>query len=413
MFLCHLNRYLTLVLLICGKQTYSNNNWYNCPDNEYSCISADCSAELAAKRSKIICDSFPFYAGSLNLYNYQSKWSLVSQTLSTCNNPSDTNSSTPYCHSWTQFEDINPTECKCTQVSISSFPKNKYCISWECHYIHHNQISSKCDCIINNNDISFCQSWICNDTNIINNDDNQETMTYRIMKYNCLSHVPQNINNANNANNAFYAEYIHFQNITGHSFCWNWIGNTLKIEHEQTNWSITNCECEIPNIQIENDEIVNAYCDLWMCYSKSMDYYNNDQLQFYLSWIIASFVGILICILRYAAFKLDIVKRHKYYFIFKLISNILVVLALLTLLFWAFIYGSTLSTLITVMIWKITCALCIFGIALRRYLKKKENEQLQKTRYEFQRERDQYFPRAPTRNSFRYSFTDSETEFYF
>ena len=146
---------------------------------------------------------------------------------------------------------------------------------------------------------------------------------------------------------------------------------------------------------------------------KSMDYYDNSELQFYLSWTIASIAGILIA-LRYAVFRIGFIKRFRYIIILKWICNILVIISLFTLLFWAFTYGSTLSSLITVCVWKISCILCIFGIAIRRYLKKRENEQLEQTRYEFKRERDQYYSRAQTRNSlFRYSVTDRETEFYF
>ena len=109
----------------------------------------------------------------------------------TCNtnNPSNTNSSNPYCNSWTQFDSNHPKECKCTKVSISNNPKSKYCVSWECHYINQNQIYSKCDCA-NHDDISYCKSWTCNHTNIYN--DNQETIPYLIIEYHCISNVPQN-----------------------------------------------------------------------------------------------------------------------------------------------------------------------------------------------------------------------------
>ena len=400
-----------LVIILNITINHAHSNWYNCNSDESVCQSADCSSEHAAIKSNIICNSFPFYAGSLNLYNYQSQWSKVKQILSSCNE--DNNSTNPYCNSWTQIDSKHATECKCINsfISINNYSNNQYCTSWECHYIAQNQISSKCDCL-GKIEASYCGSWICNDTNF------EQQTSYSIIEYDCISDKPKD-------NHPYYSEYIHFKNITNsnHSFCWNWIGHTLKLNEEQSSWSVINCECEIPKIELinnnnnnENDnnyQISNAYCDVFVCYQKSMDYYHNSRLQFYLSWIIGSIIGILLCSARYFSFKYGVIKNSSNIKILKIISNILLIISLLTILFWSFIYGSTLSAILVVIVWNITSVTLIPIIALRRYIIKKRNEELEKSRYEFKRQRDEYFARAPTRNSlFRYSVTDSDTEFY-
>ncbi len=37
-----------------------HENWYNCEDDENSCVTMECTAEDAAIRSKIMCNKFPF-----------------------------------------------------------------------------------------------------------------------------------------------------------------------------------------------------------------------------------------------------------------------------------------------------------------------------------------------------------------
>eukprot|EP00483_Globobulimina_turgida_P009230 UN09249 len=197
---------------------------------------------------------------------------------------------------------------------------------------------------------------------------------------------------------------MHFQNNTNHSWCWNWIGNTLNAE--PSSWSVINCECERPKLEMyvidesNTEHLSNLYCDAWICYKKSMSYYHISELQFYLSWTIASITGVLLCILRYFAFKYGFEKfkvtNAKHIIALKCFCNILLIMSLFTLLFWSFMYGSTLSALITLFSWNVFVSFMIIGVAVKRYLKKRENERLQEAQYEFKNFKSMFFSRLPT-----------------
>eukprot|EP01084_Bolivina_argentea_P103824 185947_1 len=138
--------WIQMIYLLTKSQ---HNNWYNCKQDENACLSIECTAEDAAIRSKIICNEFPFYAGSVNLFDYQSQWSFISETQTECTNTY--NSTTPYCNSWTNFDSDKTSECKCTKYELTNNEYNTYCISWQCHNVENKILSSECECIPNNN----------------------------------------------------------------------------------------------------------------------------------------------------------------------------------------------------------------------------------------------------------------------
>ena len=385
---------------------------FNCEANESACTSiSNCTAQQAAIRSGIKCNSFPFYSGSVRLFDYHQQWSSPSQSVSTC---TSSRSDARYCSRWTQLDAVHSPHCKCTNN------EHHYCASWECQYAADQQISEWCHCTDAHHsgaEWAYCSKWICNRTEY--QDIHSVVVTaadIQIVHYQCTSNEPQN---------AYSSEYIHFRNEHSPTFCWQWIGNSVLVHPEQSTWSVMECECEIPKVHtvgVGQARLENVYCSNWICWENEMEYHRIPRKQWFLSLTITSTAGaVVLLIIRLAAYQWEWIEdwNPKWVKVGKWTLNVLLVLSMFTLCFCSFIFGGILSALITVVFWimiGIGGVFCVMGRQMVERRKEEKAARLRRDRSEFVRQRNTYFSsdqtasalfRYPSAALFRYPTTDS------